>query len=103
MEPYFVINNIDSNTTVVQFSKLCFRRPTYEEVKSLSNELSQVRKLILDLSDTEQMTTAWLKQFLLLVDEADTLGKEIELKGVREYLRKNMAMTGLTELLDKII
>lgn len=103
MKPNFKIERLDNKSSIVKFTKVCFSRPTTQEVEELFSVLSKTKKLVLDLSNTEQMTTIWFKQFVLLLEEAEPLNKQIFISGISDHLRKNITMTGLNNLLGIII
>jgi hypothetical protein len=98
-DKHFRVIKNEREESVIQFKAVCILSPSVREKNELRDLLARSNNLRLNLSNTEDMTSKWLRFFQLLTEDAERLGKEVILFNVPNYLNKNIKHMGLNKVL----
>lgn len=94
------INKVDENgvkNISIEGSIDTLTAPDFE--KQVLNALDGVKKLILDFSNVQYVSSAGLRSILLLNEKMEETG-EMTIKNINEEVREVFEMTGFDELIN---
>lgn len=95
-----IINKVDENGVKIisiEGSIDTLTAPDFE--KQVLNALDGVKKLILDFSNVQYVSSAGLRSILLLNEKMEETG-EMTIKNINEEVREVFEMTGFDELIN---
>jgi len=100
----FTVKPVDDRRVVVRFARFCDHPRRAGHEKALNDLVERYDAIALDLSETENIGSDWLRWLNLLAIRADKAGKTLAAAGAREDVREmtDFLSIDVLKLVDRV-